>query len=213
MKRVLLVTVAICTVCCSIPSVRAQDASDYQSHTALQIQITADDAGVRSTISEDKYACDVLTLKNGKRVDGLIVDENDAQVTLVRYAGTKPPYRVGFRKCDIVRVQRVGPERRAQMEAKVRELTYKVQVARQRAEAAAAQRRAAEAALRQSMAQNTRNQTLSGRYQTQRNAPAPAVRSMGPYPVAQPTRVASPSRTPQRLTAVPRSQPRSAGKG
>jgi len=209
-KRLLVVTGVICAVCCSIPPLWAQGAAGNQSRSLLRIQDTNGD--VRGGRSEDANASDVLTLKNGKRVDGLIADENDTQVTLVRYAGTAPPYRVGFRRCDIVRIQRVGPERRALMEAKVRELTYNAHLARQRAEAAAAQRRAAQTAWRQSMAQNTRNQMLARRYQMQRNAHPPAVRTTGPHGVGQPNRL-TPTRLPQRLTAVPRSQPRSAGKG
>jgi hypothetical protein len=174
---------------------------------------------------------DVLVLKNGNRFEGLILGETRTQITFARYSGRiASPHTLRIEKSNILGIERLRTERRASVEAQVRELLANTQRARQQAQIArwqeaeaAAWRQLADAAVafqqtmeavrRQNLSRRTTNYPSRSRNRTPQTLATRTAVNRTPPQHVYPTRTAQPMRTARRAAPTPRRRVRAAGKG
>lgn len=236
MKLLVVPAAVFCLTICVILSASAEDEAP-QSSPVIEDEFVAKPRGgkagrtPRIRESEATGRTDVLVLKNGNRFEGLILDETTAQITFARYSSrVASPHALRVSKSDIAGIERVRPERRAALEAEVRELLDNTRVARQQAEikrrheaemarqqqlaeAAIAFQQTIEAAQRQSASMRTRNGPSRSRNQYSPTRAAGKPWSGGPSRTARLTRAARPALTARRVASVSTPGVRAAGKG
>lgn len=242
MKRCVIPAAVLCLVIFGTRCVSADDWFTEWFHEESQSSRTEDESGSkplddtaagqpRMWESEATGRMDVLVLKNGNRFEGLILGETATQITLARYSSrVASPHTLRISKSDVVGIERVRPERRASLEAQVRELLDNTQLARQQAEiarwqeaeaaawqqladAAVAFQKTMEAAQRQNLSRRTGNYPSRSRNQDPRTIATRTAMSRRPSQPARATRTARSVRTARRAAPVSTPRVRAAGKG
>jgi hypothetical protein len=139
MRYVILVTVALGLAVLCVQSAHADDEryGESWSHQPAQKWTPRKSAPTGEA--------DLVTLKNGVRFEGLILEEDERKIRLARYSGnTVSPHTLGLFKSDIASIVRVKPELRASLEPQVRDLLHAASLNRQLARTAAARQQVAE---------------------------------------------------------------------
>jgi|GEM_PF-2163695 len=139
MMLVRTVVAAVCMGALISPFVFADEASDRYPSGQTEASSKRAEAGSEST----RAKWDIIVLKNGNRIEGWIVKEDDEKALLERRSsGGDRLYTAGISKTQIARIIRLAPEaRKAQRQQRRAERAAKAQAASQPRRNVAAQSR------------------------------------------------------------------------
>jgi len=141
MRRILMSMVTLCSMVLVWQFVLAEPAE-----TQVNQQQRAD--ARPESVAKSADAFDVVMLKNGNRIEGLIVNEDDSRIVVKRSSGTnKQFYSAAINKNDIAGIQRLPTRVRASLQKREAERASQELAARQANETAMEQARAKQQSL------------------------------------------------------------------